>query len=210
MNKCKVCSKSSVLLFRESNNNENNIFCGRVCQIKSYYNIIGDGLFDGIPEIKQHGSILFGIIKYLSNEHIIHNLHFMTFCDDMVKILHKILDNKDSIEKVLNTSQDDLYNELLNLSLDFGYERVSLALLLEFKTLKLDNNRIARNTNIYNTKIINILLQDDRFDPSARDNYLIRWASYNGYIEIVKILLDRKSTRLNSSHIQKSRMPSSA
>ena len=38
----------------------------------------------------------------------------------------------------------------------------------------------------------------------------IRAAGYQGRVVIVDDGRDRKSTRLNSSHIQKSRMPSSA
>ena len=43
---------------------------------------------------------------------------------------------------------------------------------------------------------------------SGATGYVIAIAS--GYIAVTKITGDRKSTRLNSSHIQKSRMPSSA
>ena len=43
---------------------------------------------------------------------------------------------------------------------------------------------------------------DSRLQVSVRD-----WKDHK---EVVKEIADRKSTRLNSSHIQKSRMPSSA
>ena len=37
-----------------------------------------------------------------------------------------------------------------------------------------------------------------------------RWANLAAFSEATDLFRDRKSTRLNSSHIQKSRMPSSA
>ena len=33
---------------------------------------------------------------------------------------------------------------------------------------------------------------DEGVDPSAQDNRAIRWASYNGHIEVVKLLLTDK------------------
>ena len=38
-------------------------------------------------------------------------------------------------------------------------------------------------------EVVKLLLQDKRVDPSAEDNYAIRWASANGYTEVVKLLL---------------------
>ena len=40
------------------------------------------------------------------------------------------------------------------------------------------------------TEVVKLLLQDKRVDPSAEDNYAIRWASANGYTDIVKLLLE--------------------
>ena len=36
------------------------------------------------------------------------------------------------------------------------------------------------------------MLKDKRVDPSDKDNYAIRWASYNGHLEVVKVLLKDK------------------
>ena len=56
---------------------------------------------------------------------------------------------------------------------------------------------------IGNMDILNLLLEKGTPSDGSLDI-----ASERGHVEIVQ--LDRKSTRLNSSHIQKSRMPSSA
>ena len=59
-------------------------------------------------------------------------------------------------------------------------------------------------------KIVDVapkLRPDDFYDPTHR---LIYKAIHRLYEARTPIDLDRKSTRLNSSHIQKSRMPSSA
>ena len=50
-----------------------------------------------------------------------------------------------------------------------------------------------------------IALQADLDNPAQRDSLVARAVEAAGGLDI-----DRKSTRLNSSHIQKSRMPSSA
>ena len=34
-----------------------------------------------------------------------------------------------------------------------------------------------------------LLLADPRVDPSADNNYAIRWAAYNGHTEVVRLLL---------------------
>ncbi len=39
-------------------------------------------------------------------------------------------------------------------------------------------------------EVVNILLEDSRVDPSAKDNYASRWASYYGHIEVVNRLLE--------------------
>ena len=46
--------------------------------------------------------------------------------------------------------------------------------------------------------------------PPPRDELLRRAAGCDGLMTMLTDRIDRKSTRLNSSHIQKSRMPSSA
>ena len=45
---------------------------------------------------------------------------------------------------------------------------------------------------------------------SPKATFTIKGMTCGGCVAAVKLQLDRKSTRLNSSHIQKSRMPSSA
>jgi ankyrin repeat protein len=42
---------------------------------------------------------------------------------------------------------------------------------------------------------VKLLLSDKRVDASANNNYAIRWASANGYLEIVKLLLSDKRVR---------------
>ena len=37
--------------------------------------------------------------------------------------------------------------------------------------------------------VVKLLLQDSRVDPSDHNNLAIRWASQNGHIEVVKLLL---------------------
>ena len=64
------------------------------------------------------------------------------------------------------------------------------------------------------------MLQSQTVPPEVIDKYLAQYSPYemkfdaSGFSEkeksLLQKLLDRKSTRLNSSHIQKSRMPSSA
>lgn len=46
------------------------------------------------------------------------------------------------------------------------------------------------------TEVVKLLLQDKRVDPSAEDNYAIRWASANGREEVVKLLLKDKRVEL--------------
>jgi len=41
-------------------------------------------------------------------------------------------------------------------------------------------------------KVVKILLQDKRVDPSADDNCAIKWASDNGHHKVVKLLLQDK------------------
>ena len=43
-----------------------------------------------------------------------------------------------------------------------------------------------------NLEFVNLLLKDERVDPSADNNYAIKEASYWGYVEIVKLLLKDK------------------
>ena len=51
-----------------------------------------------------------------------------------------------------------------------------------------------------------VLLQQEHFNKSNA----LSWALHMGLFAMPVVYSDRKSTRLNSSHIQKSRMPSSA
>ena len=44
-------------------------------------------------------------------------------------------------------------------------------------------------------EIVKILLQDNRVDPSDRNNYAIQCAMENGHIEIVKLLLKDKRVK---------------
>ena len=39
------------------------------------------------------------------------------------------------------------------------------------------------------TEIVSLLLADPRVDPSADDNFAVRWASRYGRIEVVSLLL---------------------
>ena len=59
--------------------------------------------------------------------------------------------------------------------------------------------REQKKSNVYKGKII-------RIEPSLEAAFVDYGAARHGFLP----LKDRKSTRLNSSHIQKSRMPSSA
>ena len=38
-------------------------------------------------------------------------------------------------------------------------------------------------------KVVNRLLQDERVDPSDRNNEAIQWAAHNGHLDVVKRLL---------------------
>ena len=45
------------------------------------------------------------------------------------------------------------------------------------------------------SEIVKLLLADDRADPSARNNYALRWASQNGHSEIVILLVSHPRFR---------------
>lgn len=45
-------------------------------------------------------------------------------------------------------------------------------------------------------EVVRLLLQDERVDPSAADNYAIRWASENGHTEVARLLLHDGRARL--------------
>ena len=40
-----------------------------------------------------------------------------------------------------------------------------------------------------NVLLVQRLLKHPEVDPAAKDNYAIRWAAYNGHVEVVKLLL---------------------
>jgi len=50
--------------------------------------------------------------------------------------------------------------------------------------------KACRNGDV---KVVDRLLMDSRVDPSASDNYAIRWASGNGHLEVVdRLLMDSR------------------
>ena len=62
------------------------------------------------------------------------------------------------------------------------------------EAIKTTLNTIFKNlieSNIH-LEVVKILMQDERVDPSADDNWAIRYASGNGRLEIVKILTQDK------------------
>lgn len=181
MNKCKVCLKKTQL-YQEFNNNKN-IFCGRVCQIKNY---IGEGIFDEIITIK-HKTIFWDIIRYLSYIDIIHNLNLITNERNITIVLKKIFKTEHQINKIFKKSREGLFNELLNLSLRFEYKRVLTKLLDLNLELKVDIHRLFKNPKLFNKELLKILLKDGKcFDA----NYIIGHACENGKTEIVRMLLD--------------------
>src|ERR1700739_1692762 len=66
--------------------------------------------------------------------------------------------------------------------------KLSWIYLIDF--LRIDLNEILIESCKENKiETVKLLLSDSRVDPSTQDNDSIRWASYNGHIEIVKLLL---------------------
>ena len=53
-----------------------------------------------------------------------------------------------------------------------------------------------------------LTMSDDRFEPDDELDRLVDRADLDGLVRLIDG--DRKSTRLNSSHVSESRMPSSA
>ena len=75
-------------------------------------------------------------------------------------------------------------------------------------TLELQANQHATDIAVVNRYKKTLLNKQDR---TSLIQYLIKKNNYTSYLEIgVSNGEDRKSTRLNSSHMRKSRMPSSA
>ena len=74
----------------------------------------------------------------------------------------------------------------------------------ETRTDKLNCPRCKR-VNEYQMRWV-VRTRKDRIPPRADERDRVLFAKLRDYM----IRVDRKSTRLNSSHIQKSRMPSSA
>ncbi len=69
-------------------------------------------------------------------------------------------------------------------------------LLLPCSDIKHINDALQCATTNHNIEIVNILLADERTDPTAGSNYALRCAINDNFIEIVKILLADK--RMNS------------
>ena len=61
--------------------------------------------------------------------------------------------------------------------------------------LRIDLNKIFIK-NCSKIETVRFLLRDSRVDPSAEDNYAIKWSSENGHTEIVKLLLE--SSKINN------------
>jgi hypothetical protein len=53
-----------------------------------------------------------------------------------------------------------------------------------------NENKNWRYGEKINKDVMKMLIKDPRIDPSANNNYAIRWASENGHTEIVKLLLN--------------------
>ena len=56
--------------------------------------------------------------------------------------------------------------------------------------------------------VVNRLIEDDRVDPSADDNYAVRQASRNGHTEVVELLNKNKKNlnkRKNLNNLNKQR-----
>jgi len=51
-------------------------------------------------------------------------------------------------------------------------------------------NNAARTGDVEAVKVVELLLKDRDVDPAANNNYIIKWASVNGHVEIIKMLLN--------------------
>src|SRR5579871_2143184 len=61
--------------------------------------------------------------------------------------------------------------------------------LIDF--LRIDLNKIfIESCNEGKIETVRFLLRDNRVDPSAQDNFAIRWSSDNGHAKVVKLLLE--------------------
>ena len=85
---------------------------------------------------------------------------------------------------------------------------IVVALLLEAGILKYVNDENAyRVSKVLLDRVVTVLDKNDQSEEelieSLKDDYIVR-------AKAVSYIVDRKSTRLNSSHYQQSRMPSSA
>ena len=69
---------------------------------------------------------------------------------------------------------------------------------------------LAAGRGLCDPQLSQLLCEDGVECIREMDDWGVGWARANGKIRQVQAPGDRKSTRLNSSHIQKSRMPSSA
>ena len=73
-----------------------------------------------------------------------------------------------------------------------------------------ERQRILRNIGSYQGRLERVPIREQEMAGVTRD-YEIAKANYKSLLDKkISAEIDRKSTRLNSSHIQKSRMPSSA
>ena len=66
-------------------------------------------------------------------------------------------------------------------------------------------NQAVKDNDIKNVKL---LLNDSMVDPSAADNYAIRWASYKGQLDVVKLLLNDPRVDPSDSNNQAIRVAS--
>ena len=71
---------------------------------------------------------------------------------------------------------------------------------------------IALNKSIFNDRLktMEILAEEVGHHFTTNGNFANRLLHYSDRVRLSNLLADRKSTRLNSSHSQQSRMPSSA
>jgi len=51
------------------------------------------------------------------------------------------------------------------------------------------NSAIMHSSELGQTEIVKILLDDSRVDPSVLDNYCIEWAAFRGHTDVVRLLL---------------------
>lgn len=101
-------------------------------------------------------------------------------------------------ELLKNNQIDPDISQTLNLAVKYGHYQIAKE-LLNSKRLTVSDTRYhepiyfaAKNNRV---KIMKLLLDDTRLDPSIKKNEAIITAAENGYIEIVKELL--KDTRVN-------------